>query len=84
MSTNPLVSVLMPVYNGDRYLNEAIESILSQTYENFEFIVINDGSTDHSKEILSSFAQIDNRIQVFHQENHGLIFSLNKGLELSR
>ena len=84
MSTNPLVSVLMSVYNGDRYLNEAVESILSQTYEDFEFIIINDGSTDQTKEILSSFSEIDHRIRVFHQENHGLIFSLNKGLELAR
>jgi len=74
----------MAVYNGDRYINEAIDSILSQTYENYEFIIINDGSTDHTKEILSSFSQIDGRIQIIHQKNHGLIFSLNRGLELSR
>ena len=84
MSTNPLVSVLMSVYNGDRYLDEAIDSILSQTYENFEFIIINDGSTDHTKDILSSYSNQDNRIRVFHQKNHGLTFSLNRGLELSR
>ena len=52
MQTNPLVTVLMPVYNAEKYLSEAIDSILAQTYKNFEFLIINDGSTDRSESII--------------------------------
>ena len=56
-----LVSVIVPVYNAGRYLGEAIESILNQTYENFELLLINDRSTDNSKEICKKYAQEDKR-----------------------
>ena len=52
MQTNPLVTVLMPVYNAEKYLSEAIDSILAQTYKNIEFLIINDGSTDRSESII--------------------------------
>ena len=52
---NPLVTVLMPVYNGEKYLREAIKSILNQTFRDFEFLIIDDGSTDKSAEIIKSF-----------------------------
>lgn len=80
---DPRVTVLMPVYNGEKYLKEAIESILSQTFTDFEFLIINDGSADKSAEILQSFN--DPRIRLVHNErNIGLIGTLNKGIKLSR
>jgi glycosyltransferase involved in cell wall biosynthesis len=73
----------MPVYNGDKYLAIAIESILNQSYKNFEFIIINDGSTDSSEKIILSYN--DNRILYIKNEtNLGLIKSLNKGIELAK
>jgi hypothetical protein len=74
----------MSVYNGGKYLNEAIESILNQTFRDFEFIIINDGSTDDTGAILNSYGQIDNRVQVYNQENRGLIVSLNRGCQLAQ
>jgi glycosyltransferase involved in cell wall biosynthesis len=76
---SPIVTVLMPVYNAGKYLNDAIASILNQTYENFEFLIINDGSTDESVKIIKSFD--DKRIRLIENEtNKGLIASLNIGL----
>lgn len=73
----------MPVYNAAPYLRDAIDSILKQTFMNFEFIIINDGSTDTSEEIIRTYK--DPRIRhVSHDQNLGLIASLNKGLELAR
>jgi len=80
---HPKVTVLMPVYNGEQYLREAIDSILEQTFKDFEFLIINDGSTDRSREIVESY--YDPRIRLVHNEsNIGLIATLNKGLELAR
>lgn len=80
---NPLVTVLMPVYNGEKYLEEAIESILNQTFRDFEFLIIDDGSTDKSAEIIASFN--DARIRMERNEiNLGLIKTLNKGFRLSK
>ncbi|XPV67642.1 MAG: glycosyltransferase family 2 protein [Halarcobacter sp.] len=79
-----LISVVLPVYNGRKYLAEAIESILFQTYENFELIILDDGSTDNSIEIINKYKLIDNRIKVIEQKNIGLIATLNKGLSLSQ
>lgn len=84
MSSNPSVTVLMSVYNGATYLREAIKSILSQSYKDFEFIIIDDGSTDDSLKIIESFAQSDNRIYFESHENCGLPTSLNKGLRLAK
>jgi glycosyltransferase involved in cell wall biosynthesis len=79
---NPKVTVLMPVYNGEKYIKEALESILQQTFIDFEFLIINDGSTDNSVSIIKSFN--DNRIRLIHNEkNSGLVYSLNKGIGLS-
>ncbi|MEO8637388.1 MAG: glycosyltransferase [Candidatus Taylorbacteria bacterium] len=78
--TKPKITVLMPVYNGETYLGDAIESILGQTYLNFEFLIIDDGSTDRSAEIIRSY--IDPRIFVLsNAENRGLVYSLNRGLQ---
>lgn len=77
----PLVSVILPVYNGALYLREAVESILLQTYVNFELIIINDGSSDDSEEVIQSFH--DHRIRYYQQENQGLSATLNRGIFLS-
>ena len=79
----PLVSVVMSVYNGQPYLEEAIRSIRSQTLSDFEFVVINDGSTDNSAAIIESHARHDRRMVVVHQENRGLIASLNRAVGMS-
>lgn len=79
---NPKVSVIMSVYNGEKYLREAIDSILSQTFNDFEFIIINDGSTDNSKNILDSYS--DGRMRIFHNSNKGLIGSLNEAIGYCR
>lgn len=81
MNTNPLVSVIMPLYNAEAYLKEAIDSILAQTYTNFELIILNDGSSDKSEEICLSYK--DSRIRYYFHKNMGLAGTLNKGLELS-
>lgn len=76
----PLVSIIMPVYNTELYVKEAIDSILKQTYTNFEFLIFNDGSTDNSKEIISSIK--DPRIKFFDsRENQGYLTHLNNGLQ---
>lgn len=68
----PTVTVQMPVFNGEDYLEDAIESILNQTYKDFEFIIINDGSTDGSLNIINRYAHSDARIHVISRQNHGL------------
>ncbi|MDR0603328.1 MAG: glycosyltransferase [Bacteroidales bacterium] len=80
---NPTISVLMPVYNAEKFLREAIESILNQTYSDFEFIIINDGSTDTSEEIILSYndARI---IYINNGTNLRLIKTLNKGINLAK
>lgn len=81
-SASPKITVLMPVYNGEKYLREAIDSILNQTFKDFEFLIINDGSTDNSVKIIGSYK--NPRIRLIHNEkNLGLIFSLNRGLNLA-
>jgi len=79
MTADPLVSVIIPVYNYDRYLGEAIESVLSQTYKQLEVIVVDDGSTDQSGEVARSFA--DRGVRYCHQNNAGIGPARNKGLE---
>lgn len=81
---NPKVSVILPVYNCEKYLQYAIESILEQTFKDFEFIIINDGSTDQSREIIESYQKLDSRIKVINQKNQGLTKSLNKGISISK
>lgn len=80
---NPEISVLLPVYNSEKYILEAINSILNQTFSNFELIIIDDGSTDTSEEIIS---KINDKRIVFEKNdtNKGLIYTLNKGISLSR
>ncbi|WP_244834814.1 glycosyltransferase family 2 protein [Clostridium sp. BJN0001] len=78
------VSVIMPVFNAEKYLEESIKSVLNQTYKNFEFIIINDGSTDSSLSIINKFKSMDNRIRVIDQKNNGIVYSLNKGISTAK
>jgi glycosyltransferase involved in cell wall biosynthesis len=78
----PLVSVLIPVFNVERYLAAALDSMLRQTYPQLEFIIINDGSTDRTAAILSEYQSVDARVRVLHNEtNVGIVGSLNRGLD---
>jgi glycosyltransferase involved in cell wall biosynthesis len=77
------ISVIMAVYNGEQYLNKAIDSILNQTYKNIEFIIINDGSTDKSLKIIRKYAKKDKRIVVVNHNNIGLTRSLNVGIDIA-
>ena len=82
-SSNSLVTVLMPVFNGEKYLSEAIESILAQTYKDYEFLIINDGSNDNSINIIKSYN--DSRINlVENRQNLGLTATLNKGIKIAK
>jgi glycosyltransferase involved in cell wall biosynthesis len=82
-SPRPPVTVLMAVYNGARFLNEAIESIRNQTFTDFEFLIIDDGSSDATPEILARHAA-DRRIRILWQENQRLTESLNRGIREAR
>lgn len=78
----PKVSVVMSVYNGKKYLREAVESILNQTFRDFEFIIVDDGSCDNTLEILKDYAEKDSRIKIIKNEkNIGLTKSLNKAIQ---
>lgn len=79
----PLISVIVPVYQIDRYLGSCIESILSQTYKNLEIILVDDGSPDRCPDICDLYAKKDNRIKVIHKSNGGLVSARKAGLELS-
>lgn len=80
----PKVSIVMPVYNAEKYLSESIESIINQSYRDFELICIDDGSRDESLNTLSAFAYRDKRITVLTQENKGAAYARNIGLGLAR
>ena len=83
--TVPMISVVMPVYNAEKYVAEAVESILNQTYSDFEFIIIDDCSTDSSYKILQSYAAKDNRIRLFKNEmNHKQAYTKNLAIELAQ
>lgn len=81
---NPKVSVLMPAYNAEKYIAEAIESILSQTFKDFEFIIIDDASTDETWDIIQKYSKLDNRIKSYQNEsNFKLSKTLNRGIDLA-
>lgn len=80
MENKELISVIVPVYNVEKYLKYSINSILNQTYKNLEIILVNDGSTDKSEEICDEFKEIDNRIKVIHKQNGGLADARNIGI----
>nr|WP_302660214.1 glycosyltransferase [uncultured Clostridium sp.] len=80
---NPKISVIVPVYNVEKWLNKCIDSILVQSYNNLEIILINDGSTDKSGDICDNYSKKDYRIRVFHNKNKGLSYSRNFGVKNS-
>ena len=81
---SPLISVCMPVYNAERYVSEAIESVLSQTFKDFEFLILDDGSTDGSLAILKGYAERDPRIRLTSRPNKGLAPTLNELMNQAR
>ncbi len=82
--SSPKVSVIIPIYNQEEYLNEALNSLTTQTLKEMEFICINDGSTDNSMTILNEYANIDKRIKIVDKENTGYGHSMNIGIDMAR
>jgi glycosyltransferase involved in cell wall biosynthesis len=80
----PRLSVILPVYNAEQYLGAAIESILEQTFTDFELLLIDDGSTDGSLEIIRRYARVDERVRSMSRRNHGLVHTLNEGIASAR
>tara|TARA_B100001059_G_C17816405_1_gene575554 strand:+ start:1574 stop:2641 length:1068 start_codon:yes stop_codon:yes gene_type:complete len=83
LKNQPLVSIIVPIYNAELYLKNCIDSIKDQTYSNLEIILVNDGSTDNSLEICKNYSNDDKRIIVLSQENKGVSFARNSGIEYS-
>lgn len=81
MNNRPLLSIIVPVYNAEPYLRDSIGSILAQTYDNFEIVMVDDGSTDGSLKLCEEFAEKDKRIRVFHKPNGGVASARNFGLD---
>lgn len=79
----PKISVIMPVYNVERYVSKSIESIINQSFNDFELIIVNDGSTDNSKEIIEKYAKLDSRITIINKENEGVASARNLGIDRS-
>ena len=77
---NDLISIIVPVYNVEKYIEKSISSVCMQTYSNIEIILVNDGSTDNSGEICNQLAQQDTRIRVFHKKNGGVSSARNLAL----
>lgn len=84
MKINPLISILVACYNGEKFINKCLESITKQTYNNLEILIVNDGSTDLSFKLLNKWSETDNRIKVINQENKGLAKTRNILLENSK
>lgn len=80
----PEVSIIVPVYQGEKFLSRCVDSILSQTFKDFELILIDDGSTDMGGEICDSYAKSDSRVLVFHRENKGISAARNEGIRQSK
>jgi glycosyltransferase involved in cell wall biosynthesis len=80
----PIISIIVPVYNSEKYLPRCIESILAQTFSNFELLLVNDGSSDKSGQICEEYGLNDSRIRVFHLKNGGVSKARNKGIEMAQ
>ena len=80
---NPLISVVVPIYNVEKYLERCVESLRSQTYENLEIILVDDGSPDGCPAICDAYVKKDARIQVIHQVNAGLSRARNAGIDIA-
>ena len=84
MSESVMISVIVPVYNGERYLAECVDSILSQSYADLELILVDDGSVDSTAAICDKYAESDSRVKVIHQANAGVSAARNAGMDISR
>lgn len=84
MENNIKFSIIVPVYNVENYLRDSIDSILEQTYKEYEIILIDDGSTDSSGVICDEYSEKDRRVRVFHQENQGLSVARNQGIDYAK
>lgn len=78
---NPLISIVIPVYNVEKYLNDCMNSVLNQTYQNIEIILVDDGATDNSGQLCEKYKEQDSRVQVIHKENGGLSDARNYGID---
>ena len=83
MKKKPLISIIVPCYNVEPYLKECLDSLINQTYKNIEIIIINDGSTDKTKEIIDTYSRKHDIIHVIHQDNAGLSEARNVGIKES-
>ena len=81
---DPIISIIVPIYNVDKYLSRCIDSILNQTFKKFELILVNDGSTDNSGVVCEEYANKDNRIKVIHKSNGGVSSARNSGLHAAK
>lgn len=79
-----MVSIIVPIYNAEQYISKCIESILAQTYRDFELILVDDGSTDMCGKICDEYAKQDSRVHVIHQENKGVSAARNAGISLAK
>ena len=79
-----LLSIIVPIYNTEKYLEDCLQSILNQTFSDYELILVNDGSTDSSPEICEQYAERDGRIRVIHKENGGVSSARNCGIEIAQ
>ena len=84
MKNNDLISVIIPIYNVEKFLSFCIDSIVNQTYKNLEIILVDDGSTDNSGKICDEYALKDNRIKVMHKQNGGVSSARNVGLNIAK
>ena len=83
MKNNPKVSIIVPIWNTEKYLKRCLNSIINQTYKNLEIILVNDGSPDNSEKIVNEYVKTDKRIKVIHQKNQGLSAARNSGLKIA-
>lgn len=81
--TNPSISIILPVFNSEKYLSDTIESIINQSFIDFELILVNDGSTDSSGKICGKYEKMDNRIKLIHKENGGICDARNAGMSIA-
>lgn len=81
MNDNPLIGVVVPIYNVEKYLKECLDSIINQTYKNLKILLINDGSTDNSLDIAKQYAIKDNRIMIINKQNGGVGSARNAGID---
>ena len=80
----PIISVIIPIYNAESTLRRCLDSIITQTFTDFECLLVNDGSMDRSGEICEEYANKDSRVRVFHKENGGVSSARNVGLDNAR